>query len=121
MCVIEMPAPVSVLTYALSGRWWECGGSQSIPRPCRTGPRRDSPHDLDVRLVARVDDRENEPAARAQDPRNRPDRRLDLRDVHQRHVGDDAVEALVVERLEILGVSPHIADAARSRLLEPAG
>jgi hypothetical protein len=69
-------------------------------------------HRLDVSAVARVDDREDEPAPLPEHARNRADRRGQTGDVHERHVAEDAVEAPIRERRQVLRVTVHIGDPA---------
>ena len=55
-------------------------------------------HDLDVAAIARVDDREDEPASVPEHSCDGVNRRCQIGDVHERHVADDAVEAPIGKR-----------------------
>src|SRR5579883_890493 len=65
------------------------------------------------RLKARVDDREGEPAAGPQNPVDRLNHGVEIRNVHQGQVAGDAVERFVAHRVESLRVPVEIADAKR--------
>jgi hypothetical protein len=67
----------------------------------------------DVARIARVDDREDEPAVRLQHAGHGGVRRSEPRQVHQRHVADDAVERLPLELPQVLRVPVDVPDAPR--------
>jgi hypothetical protein len=92
-------------------------GRPGLPVPVVEQVVRDG---LDMPAVARMDDREDEPAAVSEHSRDGAGRRVQVGDVHERHVADNAVEALVRESGELVRVAFHVGDAPRSRLLVPA-
>lgn len=57
-------------------------------------------------------DDEGEPPAGLEDSADRPDRRLEVTDVHEPELTGDAVEALVLQRCEGLGVVLQVGDVA---------
>jgi hypothetical protein len=75
--------------------------------PVRPSTPLDDPGGPVVEVEAGMADREDESAARSEDPSDLADRPFRIAEVHQGHVRDDQVERTVLQPHEVTGIAPE--------------